>query len=207
MGAQTLRFTVSGLTLQGGGLLPADAFEVALLNAETFAPLAGVVNGLGDTEALLNIQPGGGFFKSDTVTVTPAGAGAFEVTIDLMGLTAGTSAVLFFDLIRFGQTGSAATIENLALISRSTPVSQAPVVSAGNDAAIQQGGSLTRNGSFQDPDGADIWTALVDYGDGAGSCRWRSTEPRSCSIIFTTVRASSASMARACSDAAAPTRT
>ena len=42
-----------------------------------------------------------------------------------------------------------------------------PVVSAGNDATINEGATFSRNGSFTDP-GADTWTATVDYGDGAG---------------------------------------
>jgi len=44
----------------------------------------------------------------------------------------------------------------------------APVVSAGGDATINEGGTFSQNGSFIDP-GADTWTATVDYGDGAGA--------------------------------------
>ena len=43
----------------------------------------------------------------------------------------------------------------------------APVVSAGGDAALNEGGTFSQNGSFTDPD-ADSWTATVDYGDGSG---------------------------------------
>jgi hypothetical protein len=43
----------------------------------------------------------------------------------------------------------------------------APQVSAGADAAINEGATFTRNGSFTDP-GADTWSATVDYGDGSG---------------------------------------
>ncbi len=43
----------------------------------------------------------------------------------------------------------------------------APVVSAGNDATINEGDTFTQNGSFVDPD-ADSWAATVDYGDGSG---------------------------------------
>ncbi len=43
----------------------------------------------------------------------------------------------------------------------------APVVSAGSDAAINEGGTFSGAGSFTDP-GTDTWTATVDYGDGSG---------------------------------------
>ncbi|HET7654029.1 MAG TPA: PKD domain-containing protein [Acidimicrobiales bacterium] len=41
----------------------------------------------------------------------------------------------------------------------------APLVSAGGDDTLQEGGSLARGGSFADP-GDDVWQATVDYGDG-----------------------------------------
>lgn len=44
---------------------------------------------------------------------------------------------------------------------------RAPSVDLGADITINQGDTLTRNGSFVDP-GADVWTAFVDYGDGTG---------------------------------------
>lgn len=43
----------------------------------------------------------------------------------------------------------------------------APVVNAGSDATIDEGGVFAGTGSFIDP-GADTWTATVDYGDGTG---------------------------------------
>ncbi len=42
-----------------------------------------------------------------------------------------------------------------------------PTVESGSDITINEGGVLTRSGSFVDP-GADAWTATVDYGDGSG---------------------------------------
>jgi Ca2+-binding RTX toxin-like protein len=44
----------------------------------------------------------------------------------------------------------------------------APVVNAGSTATINEGGTLTRAGSFADP-GLDTWTATVNYGDGSGT--------------------------------------
>ena len=43
----------------------------------------------------------------------------------------------------------------------------APIVDAGPDATIDEGGLFSSGGSFTDPD-ADSWTATVDYGDGTG---------------------------------------
>ena len=44
----------------------------------------------------------------------------------------------------------------------------APSVDAGGDATIDEGGSISRSGSFTDP-GTDTWTATVNYGDGSGT--------------------------------------
>jgi PKD repeat protein len=41
----------------------------------------------------------------------------------------------------------------------------APVVDAGDNETINEGGTLSRDGSFTDP-GADTWVGEVDYGDG-----------------------------------------
>ena len=55
-----------------------------------------------------------------------------------------------------GSDGVVVTVNNVA-----------PVVSAGADATINEGGTFAQNGSFTDP-GTDTWTATVDYGDGSG---------------------------------------
>jgi hypothetical protein len=41
-----------------------------------------------------------------------------------------------------------------------------PVVHAGGNATFNVAGLLLRTGTFTDP-GADLWTAVVDYGDGS----------------------------------------
>jgi len=43
-----------------------------------------------------------------------------------------------------------------------------PVVDAGPDKLINEGGTFTSAGSFSDPGSEDTWTATVDYGDGSG---------------------------------------
>jgi hypothetical protein len=57
-----------------------------------------------------------------------------------------------------------ATEEDTATI---TVTNVAPIVEAGPDATIDEGGTFTGSGSFTDP-GPDTWTATVDYGDGSG---------------------------------------
>ena len=47
-------------------------------------------------------------------------------------------------------------------------VSEAPVVSAGGNAVVQQAVAFTRTGSFTDVPGDGPWTATVRYGDGTG---------------------------------------
>ena len=44
---------------------------------------------------------------------------------------------------------------------------QAPVVNAGPDAAILEGGTFSSSGAFTDPS-SSAWTATVNYGDGSG---------------------------------------
>ena len=44
----------------------------------------------------------------------------------------------------------------------------APAIAALANASLEQGGRLSRSGSFADP-GADTWTATIDYGDGSGA--------------------------------------
>src|SRR5262249_13065952 len=96
-------------------LQPPDAFEVALLNPQTFQPLAGVAMGLSQTDALLNIQQTGEVFFAPGVNVSGVAHSGDRVSldqpltvrIDLANLTAGTPGRLYFDLLGFGATQSA----------------------------------------------------------------------------------------------------
>ena len=171
VGAQKIRFSVSGLSLQtnGMGIHPPDAFEVALLDAISMNPLAGVVNGLSMTDSLLNLQPGGVSYAADSVTVIgDISSGAFDVEIDLAGIAADTAAVLFFDLVRFGDVGSTVTIDGVTILEDPDPTNSDPSVAPGAPETITEGDTFTKNGSFTDADGADIFTATIDFGDGSG---------------------------------------
>jgi PKD repeat protein len=83
--------------------------------------------------------------KTFTLSHTYAGSGNYTVTVTVTDDDGGVD--------------SDEVIVNVA--------NTAPVVSAGGDAAINEGGAFSQNGSFTDPD-ANSWTATVDYGDGSG---------------------------------------
>jgi hypothetical protein len=95
-GAKTLQFTI-------------DAFEVALLDTNTFTSLAGTSIGLNHTDSLLNIQANGTIHKSDKVTITALTNNSSIVTIDLTQVTPSTQATLYFNLLGFGARTSTVT--------------------------------------------------------------------------------------------------
>jgi hypothetical protein len=68
-GAKYLQFTLQDTELGTTAQAPPDAFEVALLDARTLAPLAGVVSGLSQTDSLLNLQANGQTYFGSRVSV------------------------------------------------------------------------------------------------------------------------------------------
>jgi hypothetical protein len=100
-GAKTLQFTIKDNHLVTGDTTKTanDAFEVALLDTNTFNPLAGTSIGLTNTDSLLNIQANGTIHKSDKVTITALGSNSSIVTIDLTQVTPTTQATLYFNLL------------------------------------------------------------------------------------------------------------
>lgn len=169
VGAESISFSISGLSLNANDRNPPDAFEVALLDAVGISPLAHVP-GLSHTDALLNIQADGTVFLADGVTITgDVSSDSFDVTISLAVAQAGDPVALFFDLIRFGDAESTVTIDGVTINAAATTDPEAPVVDAGTGTArIDEGSRLSRPGSFSDANGADTYTATVDYGDGGG---------------------------------------
>ena len=117
-GATKLQFTIKNAHLVANGPNPPDAFEAALLDANTGAPLGGSAVGLNNTDSLLNVQSTGEVFFGPGVTVsglTTSGETAsldspLTVTIDLSGIAAGTRAALYFDLLGFGPADSSISI-------------------------------------------------------------------------------------------------
>lgn len=143
---------------------------MALLEASTLTPLAGVVSGLDHTDSLLNIQADGTIFTAPGVSITPLTSSpsprAWLVDIDLTGLPAGTAARLSFDLLGFGDRTSTVVIDNV-LLTDGTPTA-APV--AVNDSyTIEEGASrlvplasgLFANDPDADTPNVDLSAALI----------------------------------------------
>jgi hypothetical protein len=100
-GAKTLQFTIKDNHLVTGDTTKTanDAFEVALLDTNTYNPLAGTSIGLTNTDSLLNIQANGTIHKSDKVTITALTNNSSIVTIDLTQVAPTTQATLYFNLL------------------------------------------------------------------------------------------------------------
>ncbi len=123
-GAKTLQFTIKDNHLVTGDTTKTanDAFEVALLDTNTFTPLAGTSQGLTNTDSLLNIQANGTIHKSDKVTITALGNNSSIVTIDLTQVTPTTQATLYFNLLGFGARTSTVTIDDVKLFTDNQPI-------------------------------------------------------------------------------------
>jgi DNA/RNA endonuclease G (NUC1) len=123
-GAKTLQFTIKDNHLISGDTTKTanDAFEVALLDTNTFKPLAGTSIGLNHTDSLLNIQANGTIHKSDKVTITALGNNSSIVTIDLTQITPTTQATLYFNLLGFGARTSTVTIDDVKLFTDTQPI-------------------------------------------------------------------------------------
>ena len=103
--ALTPTSSLSPTPLPQGEGLPSDAFEVALLNANTGASLAAPIN-MTRTDALINIQANGAELKATGVTSVINADGSRTYVVDLAGIAAGTAVNLSFDLIGFGNTAA-----------------------------------------------------------------------------------------------------
>jgi PKD repeat protein len=151
-GAKSLRFTIvsAGLTARDP-LQPPDAFEVALLDASTYASLVGTAVGLSNTDSFMNLQPKGEVYVAPKVTL-PGAPLRFPLTVevDLRGLTAGTQATLSFDLLGFSPTGSSVAIDNVFVMREGA---SAPIVAAGGSYSGIIGQPISFDGSdSSDPD-------------------------------------------------------
>lgn len=103
-----LSFTVADTALDDADQAPDDAFEVALLDANTGASLLGGT-GLTRNDAFLNLQADGNEHKSQAVTSIRNADGSRTYLVDLAGIPAGTAVNLAFDLIGFGKGAAAAS--------------------------------------------------------------------------------------------------
>ena len=119
--AKTIQFKLISAELGASELAPPDAFEVALLDADTNESLT-AVSDLNNTDSLLNIQNNGTAYFSDKVRIGGASSGEIigldrprTVTVDISDLTPGTEATLYFDLLGFGDADSRVVIDDVRL--------------------------------------------------------------------------------------------
>jgi len=177
-GSTHLRFTLVDATLstQPSALStgPSDAFEVALLEASTLTPLAGVTAGLTQTDSLFNVQQDGTVRFSDRVTLSNGliSGSLLDLTqpvlvdIDLTGITVGAGARLSFDLLGFGDRTSTVTIDNVLLTdgqptAAPVAVNDSYTVAEGGSALSTQPSGLLANDTDADTASSDLSTLLV----------------------------------------------
>ncbi|MBC3936228.1 cadherin-like domain-containing protein [Undibacterium sp. CY7W] len=144
-GDRYLSFTVANNGMQSNGVDedgnetgPDDAFEVALLNANTGASEAGT-DGLTHSDAILNIQSDGTEHKSSSVRKVHNADGSDTYFVDLQqavnngnGLVTGTPVSLSFDLMGFGIQNSHVSLRDIKLVQ--DPVAFDDAVSSKEDA-------------------------------------------------------------------------
>ena len=117
-GLSSLHFTITQADLGKNSSGPSDAFEIAILDPTTMKPIAGVADGLTDTDAILNIQQDGQVFFGDRVHISGLTASGqiadlsqpLKVTIDLSGLSSSQTMSLYMDLLGFGVVDSSVAI-------------------------------------------------------------------------------------------------
>jgi YD repeat-containing protein len=113
--ALALHFTIEQAFLNAAPGALVDAFEVALLDAMTFTPVASVVDTLDASDALINMQPDGGLHVGPAVNVSFASGmatGPMQVEIDLAGLN-GRALTLYFDLLGAAGPDSVVVIDDV----------------------------------------------------------------------------------------------
>ena len=177
--AESISFTLALDSLADGN---PDAFEVALLDANSTDSLFGELLGLADGDALLNVQPTGEIYFSDGVSTSasvPSGgtidlSQPLNVTIELPeGLADDLAATLYFDLVGFGEDNCQVSISGLSLLTDDTGTGTGlPDVSVALDSLSDTGvvGDAITNRTSIDVTGtasaANIEVALDIDGDG-----------------------------------------
>jgi VCBS repeat-containing protein len=107
-----LSFTLSGTALDDLNGAPDDAFEVALLDANTGTNLLGGI-GLSHSDAFLNIQGDGTEHTAAGVTRTDNPDGSRTYRVDLSAVAKNNAVNLSFDLLGFGQDNSHVTLSDI----------------------------------------------------------------------------------------------
>jgi Bacterial Ig domain/Hint domain len=134
---RALRFTVSGNNLRTNTSGPGDAFEAALLNANTGLPALGAMVGTTAqtrTDALLNIQADGTESRAQGLRKTINADGSATYTVDLPAALAGTPVYLSFDLLGFGAATSSVSLRDVRLIT--DPLANVDAVTLDEDTPV-----------------------------------------------------------------------
>ena len=126
-GTTQISFTVGGLQLDvGSGDVPPEAFEVAVLMAETSESITAEMIGLDQGDALLNIASDGTTRFAPGVTVEGVSTSgdpisdlsqSFRVTANLPAAASEAALTVYFDLIGFGDDASQVQVSNVSLDS------------------------------------------------------------------------------------------
>jgi VCBS repeat-containing protein len=143
-GDRFLSFTVGDTLQENGAGCPNDAFEIALLNANTGEAI-GTTDGLSNSDALLNIQTDsvGNISEHAASTVRKVANADDTMTyyINLQqgigepgDILAGTPALLSFDLIGFGGEHSTVSLRDIRLVR--DPVALDDSVATDEDTAL-----------------------------------------------------------------------
>jgi hypothetical protein len=158
-----LSFTLSGIALDDAANGPDDAFEVALLSANTGAALTTPI-GMTHTDAMLNLQANGNELAAQGVTHLNNPDGSRTYVLDLAGIAAGTAVNLSFDLIGFGRdaanTNSHVTVRDVKLLSIQT----LDDVATGTEDSIMQIIALANDTNANQAGFAPVVVAVPSHG-------------------------------------------
>ncbi|MFN8893229.1 MAG: Ig-like domain-containing protein, partial [Betaproteobacteria bacterium] len=140
---RTLSFTLAANGLVSNASGPRDAFEVALLDALTGAPLLGSAGrvSLSRSDALLNLQSDGTERLAASVRKLVNADGSSTYFIQLPEGLAGRSALLSFDLLGFGALTSSVTLRDVHFVG--APLAAADALSLDEDGTAT--GDVTGN--------------------------------------------------------------
>ncbi|HEV6968357.1 Ig-like domain-containing protein [Roseateles sp.] len=134
-GDQLLAFTIESPHLLANAAGPADAFEVALLDAVTGLPVAGTV-ALAGSDALLNLQTNGRERLAASVRKQLNADGSATYFVALAPELAGKALLLSFDLLGFAAQASTMAVRDVKLIGEAQAVGDAVTLDEDGTAAI-----------------------------------------------------------------------
>src|SRR5262249_2979427 len=144
------------------------AFEAALLDSATLAPLVDTARGLSFTDAFLNIQPDGQIFFGPGVTISGVTTSGqivpldqpLVVTVDLTGIPANAAGTLGYDLLGFGAVESSVTVVGVHLLG------SAPVITGLSGTTSLNEGDTASLSVQLEANLLNSHTAVIDWGDG-----------------------------------------